>query len=129
MVTRPRILLADDHMEMRESIVQLLQSEFEMLEPVKNGFALLEAAAKLEPDVCLLDISMPIINGIEVASRLRRRSAKCKVVFLTIHDDIDFVKAALATGALGYVVKPRMASDLKKAIREALAGRVFISPR
>jgi DNA-binding NarL/FixJ family response regulator len=127
-VTRPRILLADDHTEMRESIVQLLRSEFEMLEPVANGFALLEAAAKLEPDVCLLDISMPIINGIEVANRLRHRSATCKVVFLTIHDDVDFVKAALATGALGYVVKPRMASDLKKAIREALAGRVFISP-
>jgi DNA-binding NarL/FixJ family response regulator len=128
LVTRARILLADDHKEMRDRVVRLLEREFEVLEPVEDGRALLDAASKLNPDVCLLDISMPIINGIKAANQLRQTGSKSRIVFLTIHEDQDFVKAALEAGASGYVVKPRMASDLKKALREALAGRVFISP-
>jgi DNA-binding NarL/FixJ family response regulator len=128
MVSRARILLADDHSEMRDRVVHLLQYEFEMLEPVADGQALLEKASELNPDVCLVDISMPILNGIEAATQLRKRGSTAKVVFLTIHGDYDFVQAALQTGALGYVVKQRMASDLLKAVREVLAGRIFISP-
>jgi DNA-binding NarL/FixJ family response regulator len=127
-VARARILLADDHREMRDRVVHLLEREFEMLEPVADGCALLEKVSELKPDVCLLDISMPILNGIEVATQLKANGSTTKIIFLTIHGDRDFVQAALKTGAYGYVVKSRMASDLNTAIREALAGRQFISP-
>jgi DNA-binding NarL/FixJ family response regulator len=126
-VARARILLADDHKEIRDRVVRLLEHEFEMLEPVKDGRELLEAASRLKPDVCLLDISMPVINGIEAAAQLIESGSMAKIIFLTIHEDPDFLIAALKAGASGYVVKPRMASDLRAAVKEVLAGRTFIS--
>ena len=126
-MNRARILSADDHEEMRDQIKSLLDNEFEVLESVEDGLALLDAAAKLHPDVCLLDISMPVLNGIETAERLKQRGSDAKVVFLTIHEDQDFLEAALKAGASGYVLKRRMAFDLRPAIVEALAGRTFIS--
>ena len=128
-MARPRILLADAHSEMRDMVVHLLEPEFEMLEPVANGHALLEKASELKPDVCLLAISMPIINGIEAAAQLISTDSKARIIFLTIDGDLDFVDAALKTGALGYVIKPRIVSDLKTAVKEVLAGRVYLSPR
>jgi DNA-binding NarL/FixJ family response regulator len=128
MVTRARILLADDHKEMRDMVIRLLAQEFEMLEPASDGRELLEKAAELKPDVCLLDISMPILSGIEVAGALAHTGSTAKIVFLTIHRDNDFVRAALSSGASGYVVKTHMLSDLCMALREVLAGRTFISP-
>ena len=127
-MNRARILLADDHDDMRERVKRHLEHEFEVLRSVENGLALLEAAVELQPDICLLDISMPILDGIETATRLRECGCEAQIVFLTIHEDPDFVQAALKTGALGYVVKRRMVSDLRMAIQEALAGRRFISP-
>ena len=124
---RARILLADDHKGIRDRVVSMLEREFEMLGPVNDGRALLEAAAELEPDVCLMDISMPFVNGIEAAARLKESGSKAKIIFLTIHEDRDFLVAALRAGASGYVVKPRMASDLRAAIKEVLAGRTYIS--
>jgi DNA-binding NarL/FixJ family response regulator len=126
-VNRARILSADDHEEMRDQIKSLLDNEFEVLDSVGDGLALLDAAAKLHPDVCLLDISMPVLNGIEAAARLKQSGSAAKVVFLTIHEDQDFLEAALKAGASGYVLKRRMAFDLRPAIVEALAGRTFIS--
>jgi DNA-binding NarL/FixJ family response regulator len=120
-------LLADDHKEIRDRVVRLLEREFEMLEPVKDGHELLESASRLKPDVCLMDISMPFINGIEAAAQLKESGSMAKIIFLTIHEDLDFLIAALKAGASGYVVKPRMASDLRAAIKEVLAGRTFIS--
>ena len=122
-----RILLADDHDEMRERVKRHLETEFEVLDALGTGFALLDSVEKLKPDVCVLDISMPVLNGIETALRLKQSGSTAKIVFLTIHEDLDFVRAALSTGALGYVVKRRMVSDLRLAIKEALAGRIFIS--
>ncbi len=122
-----RILLADDHKEMRDSVCRCLETEFDVVGAVADGTALLEAAAQLDPDICLLDISMPKLNGIEVANKLKERGSRAKVIFLTIHEDMDFAQAALRTGASGYVIKRRMASDLQRAVREALAGRIFIS--
>jgi DNA-binding NarL/FixJ family response regulator len=126
-VNRARILMADDHDEMRDRVKHHLEREFEVLEPVEDGIALLEAAARLSPDVCVLDISMPVLDGIETATRLREAGSTAKIVFLTIHEDLDFVQAALKTGASAYVIKRRMVSDLGPAIREALAGRTFVS--
>lgn len=126
-MSRARILLADDHKEMRDRVMRVLEKEFEMLEAVADGQALLEAASELKPDLCLLDVSMPIVNGLEVASRLKQAGSTSKIVFLTIHEDLDFVRAAYDVGASGYVIKRRMASDLLKAIRAVLAGRTFTS--
>jgi DNA-binding NarL/FixJ family response regulator len=120
-------LLADDHKGMRDRVVRMLGHDFEMLEPVKDGRALLEEASRLKPDVCLMDISMPILNGIEAAQQLKESGSTAKIIFLTIHEDPDFLVAALKAGASGYVVKPRMASDLRAAIKEVLAGRTYIS--
>jgi DNA-binding NarL/FixJ family response regulator len=126
-VQSARILVADDHKEMRDSVCRCLEAEFQVVGAVADGLALLEAAAQLDPDVCLLDISMPKLNGIEVATQLKQRGSRAKVIFLTIHEDMDFAQAALKTGASAYVIKRRIASDLLRAIKEALAGRIFIS--
>jgi DNA-binding NarL/FixJ family response regulator len=112
---------------MRDRVVGMLERDFEILEPVSDGRALLEAAARLEPDICLMDISMPVVNGIEAAAQLKESGSKAKIIFLTIHEDLDFLVAALRAGASGYVVKPRMASELRAAIKEVLAGRTYIS--
>ena len=82
----------------------------------------------LKPDVIVTDISMPILNGIEAANQLNDSGCTAKIIFLTVHSDPDFVRACLATGAFGYVVKSRITMDLLPAIQEALAGRIFVSP-
>jgi DNA-binding NarL/FixJ family response regulator len=127
-VVRARILLADDHKAMRERVVHLLEDEFEILGAFEDGLAMVDAAERLKPDLCLLDISMPFLNGIEVANELRQDGSTAKIIFLTIHEDPDFVQAALNTGASGYVVKSRIASDLVAAVRQVLAGHKFVSP-
>jgi DNA-binding NarL/FixJ family response regulator len=126
-VTRARILIAEDHELMREKVVRLLRRDFEVIDAVTNGEALLEAAARLKPDVCVLDISMPVLNGIETATHLKKSSSLTKIIFLTIHNDSDSVGAAFRSGAEGYVFKTRMAADLVVAVREVLAGRTFLS--
>jgi DNA-binding NarL/FixJ family response regulator len=125
---RVRLLLAEDHKQMREMITRIVEREFELVGAVGDGQALVEAESRLKPDVCVLDISMPILDGIEAASFLQQSGSIAKIVFLTGHTNRAFLEAALKTGALGYVLKPRMVSDLLLAIREAMAGRQFISP-
>ena len=124
-LARPRILVADDHDEVRNTIVRLLKSQFEVLAAVSDGPTFLEAVARLKPDLCVLDISMPNMGGIEVAYRIKQSDSQIRIVFLTLHDDFDLKTAALATGAEGYVTKTRMGGDLLFAIREVLAGRRF----
>ena len=120
--------MAEDHKEMREMIVRILEHEFEVVGAVGDGQALLEAERSSKPDVCVIDISMPILNGIDAAILLQQKGSLAKIVFLTMHGQAAFLKAALEAGALGYVLKPRMASDLLPAIREAMSDRLFISP-
>ena len=127
-VARARILLADDHKEIRDRAVRLLEPEFEVVGAVADGNALVRASAQLKPDVCVVDISMPLLNGIEAAMRMRKNGSEARIVFLTVHQDSDFVRAALRTGALGYVIKSRMASDLCAAINDAISGHLFVSP-
>ena len=107
--------------------MRLLKSEFDVVGAVDSGQALLEAAARLKPDVCVLDISMPLVSGIEAAAQLKLSDSPTKVSFLTIHNDSDFVGAAFKSGAEGYVFKTRMAADLIVAVREVMAGRTFLS--
>jgi DNA-binding NarL/FixJ family response regulator len=126
-VTRARILLADDHQELRELVVQLLETDFEILQSVGDGRAFLKAALELKPDLCLVDISMPFVNGLEAAAQLKDAGSTARVIILTIHEDLDFVRASFRNGASGYVVKSRIGSDLLAAVKEVLAGRTFIS--
>lgn len=126
-MNRPRILLADDHASMIERVKALLKADFEVVGSVNNGKDLVSEARRLQPDVILLDISMPGITGIEAARELRQNGAKARFVFLTVHERVEFVHACLAEGALGYVIKSRVAVDLVMALREALSGRRFIS--
>ena len=124
---RPRIVLADDHQEFLGLITGLLGGEFEVVEAVSDGESLVEAAARLLPDALVTDISMPGLSGIEAARIVLREGSTLKVVFLTVHQDQDFVQAALDTGATGYVIKGRMASELVPALRAVLAGGRFVS--
>lgn len=123
-----RILLADDHPHFPEFVESLLETSFEIVGKVGDGQALLEAAVNLKPDVIVTDISMPLLNGIEAAEQLRGTGCNARIIFLTVHSDPDFVRSCLATGAFGYITKPRVALDLIPAIHEALAGHLFISP-
>jgi DNA-binding NarL/FixJ family response regulator len=109
-------------------VAGLLEPAFEIIASVSNGRSLIDKALQLEPDVIVTDISMPILNGIEAALQLKNLGCASRIVFLSVHSSSDFVRACLSVGALGYVVKPRMATDLDHAIRETLAGRVFVSP-
>jgi DNA-binding NarL/FixJ family response regulator len=125
---RARILLADDNDDIFGVAAQILEPEFEVVGTVGDGQSAIDEASKLDPDALVLDISMPVLNGIEVARLLQAAHSRAKVVFLTVHGDSEYIRAALGAGALGYVVKCRLASDLPLALREVLAGRSFVSP-
>jgi len=122
-----RVLLADDHPRFSEMLESLLFPDLEVIGKVGDGRALVEAALTLKPDIILTDISMPVLNGIDAVEELRKLGSATKVIFLTVHSDAEFVQSCLATGALGYIVKPRVALDLLPAIRRVLAGHVFVS--
>jgi DNA-binding NarL/FixJ family response regulator len=127
-LSKTRVLLADDYRPLLESVLRLLRPEFEIVGEAQNGQALVEGALKLKPDVIVTDISMPILNGIEAAKRLREAGSTSKIVFMTALSNPNFIPTCMATGALGYVIKARLGTDLELAIREAVAGRIFISP-
>jgi DNA-binding NarL/FixJ family response regulator len=122
-----RVLLVDDSEIMLACATAALTPGCKVVGAVKDGRQALEAARTLHPDVIVLDISMPGMTGLEVASRLRTDGSTAAVVFLTVHDDEDFVLAASQAGGIGYVVKLRLASDLLHAVQEARAGRSFVS--
>ena len=127
-LNRIRVLIADDHKDFLAAAARLLRPEFEVVKMVGDGQSLLKEAARLKPDIVVVDISMPVLNGIEAARQLRAAGSRAKIVFLTVHRDPDYVRAALAAGAQGYVTKCQLATDLLLALREALADRSFVSP-
>lgn len=126
-MTRTRVLVADDLTSVLSAVAALLPESFDLVGMVSDGQTALETTLSLKPDVVILDISMPEMNGIEVARELRRQHSNAKIVFLTVHEDSDILATCLAAGGLGYVVKLLMDSDLIPAMNEALAGRVFVS--
>lgn len=123
----PTILLADDQREILEVVNSILSTEFKVIGTAEDGRHAVELATNLEPDILVLDISMPLVNGLEAASQLKRESSHVRIIFLTGHSDPEFVAAALATGALGYVLKAFVAAELIPAIWAALHGEIFIS--
>ncbi|MGH7164339.1 MAG: response regulator [Nitrospiraceae bacterium] len=127
-MTKARILLADDHTLVVEGFRKLLEPEFELVGTVEDGRALLEAAPKLQPDVVLLDISMPLLNGIDAARRLKKMMPDVKLVFVTMHADPAYVTEAFRVGATGYVLKRSAAADLLQAVRAVLNGHYYVAP-
>ena len=123
----PRILLADDNPQMRERIAELLCRDFDIVASVGDGQQAIDSTLRLEPDILVLDISIPILNGIQVASHLQNSGCATKVIFLTEYADRDYVEAALSLGVLGYILKSRMARDLIPAIQVALDGQKYMS--
>jgi DNA-binding NarL/FixJ family response regulator len=126
-LSKASVLLADDHPQFPEIEERLLEPEFKVVGKVGDGQALFQLAMRLRPDVIVTDISMPILNGIEAAERLKESGCDSRVIFLTVHCDCDFIRRCISTGAFGYVVKSRIASELIPAIRGALAGNIFVS--
>ena len=125
---RARVLLADDHPAMLDRVAALLERDFEIVGKTDDGLSAVVEAQQLQPDVVILDVAMPELNGIEAALELKKSGSKAKIVILTVHDDPDYLNECLAAGALGYVVKSRLATDLVLAIKEALMNLVFVSP-
>ena len=125
---RGRVLLADDHRMFAEGLVRLLEPHFGIVGVIDNGRELVEAVERLRPDVIVADISMPSLNGIEGVRRIKKGPRSPRIIFLTMHEDATFAKAAFQAGASGYVLKRSPPEELITAIQEAMLGRIFISP-
>jgi DNA-binding NarL/FixJ family response regulator len=124
---RTRILLADDHRLLIEACVTLLEPEFEVVGIVTDGQALLPKAVALRPDVIVLDIGMPLLNGLDAGRQLKHSMAGVKLIFLTMNQDPDLAKEALALGASGFLLKTSAARELPQAIRTALRGETYVT--
>ncbi len=127
-MSKPRLLLADDHVILLEGLRALLSRDFEVAGTASNGREALEVAAQIHPDMILLDISMPGLNGIEAARRLKQREPGAKLVVLTMHADLSLVRAAFEAGASAYVLKQSAATELVQALHEVENGQHYVSP-
>lgn len=125
---RPRVLLADDHTLVLDGLRKILEPECDVVGAVEDGRSLLAAAKQLQPDIILLDISMPLLNGVEAARRLRAAAPGVKVIFVTMHADATYVAGAFRAGASGYVLKRCASLELLKAISQVLSGREYVTP-
>jgi DNA-binding NarL/FixJ family response regulator len=121
------VVLADDHQSMIAKVRETFGEEFEIIGTAENGDRAIDFVLTLDADVLVIDISMPGLNGFQAAKWLQKANCRTKIVFLTIHEDPDFVAAAFAAGASAYVIKSRIDTDLVSAIREALLGKTFVS--
>jgi DNA-binding NarL/FixJ family response regulator len=127
-MSKPRVLMADDHAIVVEGLTSLLHDRYELLGAVGDGRTLIEAARKLKPDVILMDISLPGLNGIEATRRLAASSSRAKVIMLTMHADTSFATESLRAGARGYVLKHSAVTEIEKAIREVMQNRLYVTP-
>ena len=127
-MARPRILMADDHQMLLDAFKVMLEPDFDIVGSVTDGRALLEEFARLHPDVVVIDVAMPLLNGIDAGRQLKAQRRSVKLIFLTMNPDPDLAGEALRLGASGYVLKSSAAQELKQAIQEALRGRSYITP-
>jgi len=127
-MTRARILMADDHLMLLEAFKAMLAPDFDIVGLVTDGRTLIEEFARLNPDVVLLDIGMPLLNGLDAGRQLKAQRRSVKLIYLTMNPDPDIAGEALRLGASGYVLKSSAAQELKQAIQEALRERSYITP-
>jgi len=127
-VIRPRLFLADDHDEILQAEAEMLQPHFDIIGVAHDGVSLVADVERLHPDVVVLDIMMPRMNGIEALRRLINQGCEAKFVFLTIHSEEEFVNVCMSEGARGYVWKARMKAHLIPAVYSALKGEAYVSP-
>ncbi|UVT19819.1 MAG: response regulator transcription factor [Nitrospira sp.] len=123
-----RILLADDHLLVLEGFRRILEGQYELVGTVEDGRALLGAAKELQPDIVILDISMPLLNGIDAAAQLKKICPSAKIIIVTMHADTEYVRSAFEAGATAYVLKRSAADELEQAIRMAVTGHSYITP-
>jgi DNA-binding NarL/FixJ family response regulator len=126
---RTTILIADDHTMISEGLRKMLEPEFEVIASVKDGHALLMTAAELRPDLVLVDVGMPLLNGLDAARELKKLMPRVKIIFLTMNPDPDIASAALKMGASGYLLKNSQGDELLKAVRDAIRGTSYVTPQ
>ncbi len=125
---RPRVLIADDHAMFLAALHKLLEQECDVVGGVADGRTLLETAPKLKPDIIVLDIAMPLLNGLDAGCQMKRLMPSVKLIFLTVNEDPEVVRHAFRMGASGYLHKNSVASELYQAIRKVMCGRTYITP-
>lgn len=123
-----RVLLADDHPMVLEGVGKILEDEFEIVGTVEDGRALLAAAERLQPDIIVTDMTMPLLHGLEACRQLKLLVPDSKVIFLTMHADVAYAKEAFESGAFGYLLKRSAASELIKAIHWVIQGQTYLTP-
>src|SRR5271156_2826895 len=126
---RPRVLLADDHGVVAEGIRSLLEKQYDVIGVVMDGRALIAEASRVQPDVIVLDVAMPLLNGLDAGKKIREILPNVKLVFLTMQTDPNLAAAALQLGPIGFVLKHSAASELLAAIANVLRGKAYITPR
>lgn len=127
-MNRPKLLLADDHTMFSQGLQSLLEDEFHLVGAVGDGQALVEAAARLDPDVIVVDISMPVMNGFDAVRQLKKEGVTAKIIFLTMHADDRLLAEAFRCGGSGYVLKQSAGEELIAGIRKVLAGHKYVTP-
>jgi DNA-binding NarL/FixJ family response regulator len=127
-MTRPKLLLADDHKMFAQGLQSLLEEEFELVGTVGDGKALVAAALSLEPDVIVVDISMPVLNGFDAVRQMKKQGVEAKIVFLTMHADDRLLAEAFRCGGVGYVLKQSAGEELVACIRQVLDGHKYVTP-
>jgi DNA-binding NarL/FixJ family response regulator len=127
-VAKARVLLADDHTLVAEAFKRLLEPEFEVVGTVGDGRALLRVAPELKPDVVLVDLNMPLLNGLDASEQLKQLLPRTKIIVLTMNEDAEIAHETMRTWASGYLLKKSAGSELLKAIREVLNGAKYVTP-
>lgn len=127
-MNRPRVLLADDHPLFLAALRSLVEAECEVVGAVSDGRALMEAASRLKPDVIVVDIGLPLLNGIDAARQIKKEQPEAKILFLTMHANPAYLKEALSAGATGYLLKTSAREELIGALRDVIRNRIHVSP-
>ena len=127
-MSKPRVLLADDHVLFLDGLRRILEPDYEIVGQATDGAELIELANKLRPDVMLVDIMMPRLNGLEAIRRLQSADLRAKVIFVTMHTEIEFAVEAIRLGASGYLLKHATADELCHAVHEVLEGKTYVAP-
>ncbi len=128
-MTKPRILIAEDHTLVAEAFQKLLQNQYEVLGIVTDGYALINETKRLRPDVAIVDMAMPLLNGLDAGRQVKNSFPHVKVIFVTMNEDRELAAEALRSGASGYLLKTSASSELLRAVQEVLRGRSYITPR